>query len=34
MMRFIAHQYRLSLLVGFGPRKAFTRAVRTFFKGF
>jgi len=27
-------QYRLSLLAGFGPRKAQRRAVRTFFFGF
>ena len=27
-------QYRLSLLAGFGPRKAMTRALRTYLKGF
>lgn len=34
MLRHIRNQYRLSLRAGFGPRKAITRAVRTFFFGF
>lgn len=34
MLKHIRNQYRLSLLAGFGPRKAAARAVRTFFYGF
>ena len=34
MIRHIRQQYRLSLLVGFRPGKAFTRAVRTYVFGF
>lgn len=34
MIRHIVNQYRLSLIAGFGRRKAVTRAVRTFFWGF
>lgn len=34
MLRFLAQQYRLSLRAGFGPRKAMTRAVRTYVFGF
>lgn len=34
MIRHIRTQYRLSLLAGFGPRKAMSRALRTYFTGF
>jgi len=34
MIRFLRNQYRLSLRAGFGPRKAMTRAVRTYVFGF
>lgn len=34
MIRHIRHQYRQSLRAGFGPRKALTRAVRTYLRGF
>lgn len=34
MIQHFRQQYRLSLLAGFGPRKAAERAVRTFFYGF
>lgn len=34
MIRHIRNQYRLSLRAGFGPRKAMTRAVRTYIRGF
>jgi hypothetical protein len=34
MIRHIKTQYQLSLRAGFGPRKAFTRAVRTYLRGF
>lgn len=34
MIRHFTNQYRLSLIAGFGRRKAVTRAVRTFFYGF
>jgi hypothetical protein len=34
MIRHIRLQYQLSLRAGFTPRKAFTRAVRTFVRGF
>jgi len=34
MIRFIVNQYRLSCRAGFGPRKAITRAVRTYVRGF
>ena len=34
MLRFLRNQYRLSLRAGFGPRKAMTRAVRTYVFGF
>jgi len=34
MIRFLSQQYRLSLRAGFGPRKAMTRAVRTYVFGF
>lgn len=34
MIQHIRNQYRLSLRAGFGPRKAFTRAVRTYLRGF
>lgn len=34
MFRHIRNQYQLSLRAGFGPRKAFTRAVRTYVFGF
>ena len=34
MIRHIRNQYLLSLRAGFGPGKAITRAVRTFFHGF
>jgi hypothetical protein len=34
MIRFLVSQYRLSLRAGFGPRKAATRAVRTYVRGF
>ncbi len=34
MIRFLRQQYRLSLRAGFGPRKAMTRAVRTYVFGF
>lgn len=34
MIQHIRTQYRLSLRAGFGPRKALTRAVRTYLKGF
>lgn len=34
MIRHIRTQYLLSLRAGFGPRKAITRAVRTYVFGF
>jgi hypothetical protein len=34
MIQHFRQQYRLSLIAGFGRRKAVTRAVRTFFYGF
>lgn len=34
MIRHIRNQYLLSLRAGFGPRKAATRALRTYLKGF
>jgi hypothetical protein len=34
MIRHLRNQYHLSLLAGFSPRKAITRAVRTYIKGF
>jgi hypothetical protein len=34
MIRHILNQYRLSLRAGFRPRKAATRAVRTYVFGF
>lgn len=34
MIRHIRNQYLLSLRAGFRPRKAFTRAVRTYVVGF
>jgi len=34
MIRHFRNQYRLSLIAGFGRRKAITRAVRTYFTGF
>ena len=34
MIRHILNQYRLSLRAGFGPRKAVTRAVRSYLLGF
>lgn len=34
LIRHFKNQYRLSLIAGFGRRKAVTRAVRTFFYGF
>jgi len=34
MIRHITQQYRLSLRAGFGPGKALSRAVRTYFTGF
>ncbi len=34
MIRHLYTQYRLSLRAGFGPRKAMTRAVRTYVFGF
>jgi hypothetical protein len=34
MIQHIRNQYLLSLRAGFGPRKAFTRAVRTYLRGF
>ena len=34
MIRHIRTQYQLSLRAGFGPRKAFTRAVSTYVRGF
>lgn len=34
MLRFLRQQYRLSLLAGFGRRKAMARAVRTYRFGF
>jgi hypothetical protein len=34
MIRHIRNQYQLSLRAGFGPRKALTRAVRTYVFGF
>lgn len=34
MIRHLKNQYRLSLLAGFGPRKAAARAVRTYIFGF
>jgi hypothetical protein len=34
MFRHIRTQYQLSLRAGFRPRKAFTRAVRTYIRGF
>lgn len=34
MFRHILNQYRLSLRAGFQPRKAITRAVRTYVFGF
>lgn len=33
MIRHFTNQYRLSLIAGFGRRKAVTRAVRTYFFG-
>lgn len=34
MIHHFRTQYRFSLKVGFGPRKAFIRAVRSYLKGF
>ena len=34
MLHHIRTQYRFSLQVGFGPRKAFFRALRTYVFGF
>ena len=34
MLRHFRTQYRLSLRAGFGPRKAATRALRTYLLGF
>ena len=34
MIRHFRQQYRLSLIAGFGRRKAVTRAVRTYIFGF
>ena len=34
MIQHIRTQYRFSLKVGFGPRKAFIRAIRTYVFGF
>jgi len=34
MLRHLRTQYLLSLRAGFGPRKAATRALRTYFTGF
>lgn len=34
MIRHIRNQYLLSLRAGFGPRKAISRAVRTYVFGF
>lgn len=34
MLRHFRTQYRLSLRAGFGPRKAATRALRTYVFGF
>lgn len=34
MIQHFRQQYRLSLIAGFGRRKAAARAVRTFFYGF
>jgi hypothetical protein len=34
MIRHLRQQYQLSLRAGFGPRKAITRAVRTYLLGF
>lgn len=34
MIRHFKNQYRLSLLAGFGPRKAAVRALRTYLLGF
>lgn len=34
MIHHIRTQYRFSLKVGFGPRKALIRAVRTYIRGF
>lgn len=34
MIRFVFNQYRLGLRVGFSPRKAATRAVTSYFRGF
>jgi hypothetical protein len=34
VIRHIRQQYRLALRVGFGPRKAIERALRTYLKGF
>lgn len=34
MIHHIRTQYRFSLQVGFGPRKALIRAVRTYIRGF
>lgn len=33
-LRFMIDQYNLSCRVGFGPRKAATRAVASYFRGF
>ena len=34
MIRHIFNQYHLSLRAGFGPRRAVTRALRTYIRGF
>lgn len=34
MIRHLKNQYRLSLLAGFGPRKAAARAISTYIFGF
>jgi hypothetical protein len=34
MLRFIRHQFKHGCRSGFGRRKAITRAVRTYLKGF
>lgn len=34
MLRHLRTQYRFSLQVGFGPRKVFSRALRTYIFGF
>jgi len=34
VLRFLNHQYRHACRAGFGPRKAITRALRTYVFGF